>query len=64
MERTKCENCGAWAIKQSTGFALMSYPPIYPMEWKCNCGWTKPAEEVRGKTSEELFKEKWKQAQF
>jgi len=62
-ERTKCEVCGKWAIKQSTGLVLMSYPPQFPMEWKCACGWAMGAGVVRGKTNEELFLDEWNNAQ-
>lgn len=61
IERTLCE-CGKWMIKRSTGFAYMTYPPQYPMEWWCACGKTKSAETIRGKTNEELNKEQWDKA--
>ncbi len=59
METTICENCGKKAIKMSTGIVLTSYPPQYPMIYKCGCGWTKEAEIVRGQTEEEMFQENW-----
>lgn len=63
IEKTLCESCGKWAIKQSTGIVYASYPAQYPMEYKCLCGWKKPAETVIGKTNEDIFKQQWENAQ-
>lgn len=62
MEKTICEKCGKWAIKQSTGIVLTSYPPQYPMMWKCGCGWSTSAGTIRGTTEEEVFNKQWEEA--
>lgn len=62
METKKCPKCGKKMIKQGTGIALSSYPPVYPQEWWCGCGYTEPAESIRGKTDQEVRQELWEEA--
>lgn len=59
METKLCK-CGHNMIKQSTGIVHLTYPPQYPMIWKCACGNTEEAETVRGKTDEDVFMELWR----
>jgi C4-type Zn-finger protein len=57
----KCPKCSKKMIKQGTGIVLTSNPPVYPQEWWCGCGYRESAESIRGKTEDEISREKWEQ---
>ena len=60
----KCPNCGEVMIKRSRQYMLLTYPPQYPWDWWCGgCDIYVEGGTERGRTAEELYMEKWKQAQ-
>ena len=56
-----CPKCGKQMIKTTTGVALTSYPPQYPMQWWCGCSYTERAETIRGTTVEESRQKEWEE---
>ena len=57
----KACKCGKRMILRFTNRVLTSYPAQYPQEWWCGgCGAIEDGSTVRGKTSEELDMENWK----
>jgi len=62
METKPCSHCGKKMIRVYDSIVLASYPPQYPWKWKCGCGHSETGGVEIGKTSHELFLEKWNRA--
>ena len=62
IETKECPKCGKKMIKHFLNIVYPTYPPQYPWKWKCGCGYTEEGGIVRGKTDEEIFIERWKEA--
>ena len=62
IETKPCPKCGKQMIKWDQMTVYATNPPQYPWDWRCGCGHQEKGGVRRGKTMEDLFVERWTDA--
>ena len=58
----KCPKCGSNMVEKAPGIIYATYPACWDRVLWCACGHTENRGIVRGKTSDEILMDTWREA--